>query len=74
MGENPVHWKFSHHVDICNHFVRKLALGGILKLVPLRTYKMVADALTKSLPSLTFVGHRKIMTGHVPFAATLLRR
>jgi hypothetical protein len=39
----------------------------------LRTHKMVADALTKSLLSPAFVGHRQIMTGHASFAARLLR-
>jgi len=36
-------------------------------------FQMVADALTKSLPSPAFVGHRQIMTGHASFAAKLLR-
>ena len=69
MSENPVRRKFSRHVDIRKYYV----LNGLLKLVPLRTYKMVADALTKSLPSPAFVGHRQIMTGHASFAARLLR-
>ena len=34
--------------------------------------QMVADALTKSLLSPAFVGHRQIMTGHASFAAKLL--
>ena len=33
---------------------------------------MVADALTKSLPSPAFVAHRKVMLGHVPFALKFL--
>jgi len=53
--------------------VREVVLAGFLKLVPLRTLNMAADALTKSVPSPAFVGHRQIMTGHVPFAARLLR-
>ena len=73
MSENPVRRKFSRHIDIRKYYVRELVLNGFLKLVPLRTHKMVADALTKSLPSLAFVGHRQIMTGHASFAARLLR-
>ena len=46
--------------------------AGVVKLSPLRTHKMVADALTKSLPSPVFVAHRKVMLGHVPFALTFL--
>jgi len=73
MSENLVCRKFSRHIDIHKYYVRELVLNGFLKLVPLRTHKMVADALTKSLPSPTFVKHRQIMTGHASFAAKLLR-
>ena len=68
MSENPVRRKFFRHIDIKQHFVRELVLDKILKLVPLRTHKTVADALTKSLLSPASVGHRRqIMNGHVPF-------
>ena len=50
MSENPVRRKYSRHIDIRRYFVRELVHAGILKLIPLRTFKMVADALTKSLP------------------------
>jgi len=73
MSENPVRRKFSRHIDIREYYVHKLVLNGFLKLVPLRTHKMVADALNKSLLSPVFVGHRQIMTGHASFAAKLLR-
>jgi len=73
MSENPVHKKFSRHIDIKRYFVRELVLAGVLKLVLLRTHEMVADALTKSLLSPAFVGQRHIMTGHVPLATRLLR-
>ena len=71
VSENPVHRKFSPCIDIKQYFVCEL-VQLFLKLVFRRTHKMVADALTKSLPSLAFVGHRQIMTGHVPFATRLL--
>ena len=73
MNENLVRRKSSRHIDIRKYYVRELVLAGFLKLMPLRTHEMVADALTKSLPSPAFVGHRQIMTGHVSFAARLLR-
>jgi len=73
MSENPVRRKFSRHIDIRKYYVRELVLNGFLKLVPLRTHKMEADALTKSLPTPAFTGHRHIMTGHASFAARLLR-
>jgi len=64
---------FSRHIDIHKYFVHELVLAGFLKIMPLRMHKMVADALTKSLPSPAFVEHRQIMTGRAPFAARLLR-
>ena len=77
MSENPVRLKFSRpfiRFDIKQYFVRELVLAGVLKLVPVRTHKMVADALTQSLPSRStaFVGHRQIMAGHFSFATRLL--
>jgi len=73
MSENPVRRKFSCHIDIRQYYVRELVLNGFIKLVPLHTHKMVADTLTKNLPSPAFVGHRQIMTGHASFAVRLLR-
>ena len=73
MSENPVRRKFSRHIDIHEYYVRELVLARFLELVPLRTHKMVADALTKSLPSPDFIGHSQIMTGHASFAARVLR-
>ena len=69
MSENPVRRKFSRHVDIRKYHVRELVLAVFF--VPLRTHKMVADALT--LPSPAVVGHRQIMTGHASFVAHLVR-
>ena len=68
MSENPVRRKFSRHIDICRYFVRELVKACFVKLIPLRTHKMVADALTKSLPSPAFIGHRRVMMGQTPFA------
>ena len=45
MSENPVRRKFSRHIDIRRYFVRDMVAAGVLKLVPLRTHLMVADAL-----------------------------
>jgi len=70
MSENPlaVRRKFSRHIDIRRYFVRELFMVGFVKLIPLRTHKMVADALTKTLPSPAFIGHRRVMMGQTPFA------
>ena len=72
MSENPVRRKFSRHIDIRRYFVRELVKAGYVKLIPLRTHKMVADALTKSLPSPAFIGHRRVMMGQTPFALKFL--
>jgi len=72
MSENPVRRKFSRHIDIRRYFVRELVKAGFLKLIPLCTHKMVADALTKSLPSPTFIGHRRVMMGQTPFTLKFL--
>ena len=73
MSENPVQRKFSQHIDICCYFVRELVGLKTLDLVPLRsTHLMVADALTKSLPSPAHIKHRHVMLGRVHFAARSL--
>jgi len=72
MSENPVQRKFSRHIDIRRYFVRELVKTGSVKLIPLHTHKMVADALTKSLPSPAFIGHRRVMMGQTPFALKFL--
>jgi len=65
---NPVRREFSRHIDIRRYFVRKLVKDNIVKLIPLRTHKIVADDLTKSLLSPAFISHRKVMLGQVPFS------
>ena len=76
MSENPVRRKYSRHIDIRRYFVRDLVAQQILKLVPLRTNLMVADALTKSLPAPAHAKHSKhrdVMIGRVPFCVRSLR-
>jgi hypothetical protein len=68
MSENPVRRKFSRHIDIHRFIVCDMVSAGVLKLVRLRTHLMVADALTKNLPSPAHIKHREIMLGHVPFS------
>ena len=67
MSGNPVRRKYSRHIDIRRYFVRDLVSMQVLKLVPLRTNLMVADALTKSLPAPAHAKHRDVMIGRVPF-------
>ena len=72
MSTNPVRRKSSRHIDIRVHFCRELYTTGVMRLIPLRTHLMVADALTKSLPGPALTKHREVMMGHVPFYARIL--
>jgi len=48
------------------YFVRELVKAGFVKLILLHTHKIVAKALTKSLPSPAFISHRRVMMGQTP--------
>jgi len=72
MSETPVRRKFSRHIDIRRYLVRELIKAGFVTLIPLCTHKMVADTLTKSLPSPAFIGHRRVMMGQTLFALKFL--
>jgi hypothetical protein len=67
MSINPVRRKYSRHIDIRRHYVRELALAGLIKLIPLGTHDMVADVLTKSMAAPDLTRHREIMMGHQHF-------
>jgi hypothetical protein len=73
MSENPVRRNYSRHIDIRRYFVRDLVAQQVIKLVPLRTGLMVADALTKSLRAPAHAKHRNVMIGRVPFSVGTLR-
>jgi hypothetical protein len=73
MLENPARRKFSRHNGIRYYVVRDLVAQQVMKLIPLRTHKMVAGGLTKSLPAPALVKHREDMIGRVPFCARSLR-
>jgi hypothetical protein len=73
MSENPVRRKYTLHFEIRRYFVRDMVPQQVLKLVPLRTNLMVADALTKSLPAPAHAKHRDVMIGRVPLGARTLR-
>jgi len=67
MSENPARRKFVDTLISDETFSRELVKHNIVKLSPLRTHIMVADALTQSLPSPAFILHRKAMLGQTPF-------
>jgi len=72
MSENPVRRNFLRHIDMRRYFVCELIKAGFVKLIPLRTHKMVADALIKSLASPAFIDHRHVMMSQTSFALKFL--
>jgi hypothetical protein len=73
MSINPVRRKYSGHIDIRRQYVRELALAGLTKLIPLGTHDMVADVLTKNLPTPDLTCHREIMMDHQRFQSFYAR-
>ena len=75
MAENPSNRKGARHIDTREHFVDQLVKDHNIKLVQCRTNKMIADALTKSLPAPVFEQHRAVMLGEdeAPFTAMMCR-
>ena len=51
------------HVDIRQRFLRELVNLKVMRLMPCSTHKMIADALTKSLPDPACRMHRAEMLG-----------
>jgi len=73
MSEIPVRRKVSRLIHFLHRFfILEVVKAEIVKLIPLRTRKMVADVLTKSLHSPVLIAHRKVMLGQVPFSLIFL--
>eukprot|EP00961_Rhodomonas_salina_P073068 981457-Rhodomonas_salina.3 len=76
MSENPLHRKYSRHIDTRMYYVRDLMRDGVVKLSNLKVAgpRNVADANTKSLPGPAFQQHLEYMWGtRVPFQAFFSR-
>jgi len=70
MSENPANAERSRHIDTRKWFLRDMVRDGVLKLRKCAGTQNVADALTKSLPSPSYVKHRTYLWGsRVPFEA-----
>ena len=63
IANNPVNRKFTRHIDVRRYFVRDLVRDAVLTLVKCAGTLNVADALTKSLPSPSFLLHRPFLQG-----------
>eukprot|EP00961_Rhodomonas_salina_P225495 3048814-Rhodomonas_salina.1 len=63
IANNPVNHKFTRHIDVRHYFVRDLVLDTVLTLVKCASTLNVADTLTKSLPSPSFLLHWPFLQG-----------
>eukprot|EP00961_Rhodomonas_salina_P029803 401541-Rhodomonas_salina.1 len=63
IANNPVNRKFTRHIDVRRYFVRDLVLDAVLTLVKCAGTLNVAEALTKSLPSPSFLLHWPFLQG-----------
>ena len=61
MAKNPQYHGRSKHVDIKYHFVREQVAAGTVELQYCQSKNMVADLLTKGLPSTQFVRLREML-------------
>ena len=73
MAENPVNRKASRHIDTRRHCIGEAVAAKVIELIACRTHKMVADALTKSLPAPVFEQHKRSMLGldDKPFSVSI---
>eukprot|EP00961_Rhodomonas_salina_P198187 2674014-Rhodomonas_salina.1 len=63
IANNPVNRKFTRHINVLRYFFRDLVRDSVLTLVKCAGTLNVADALTKSLPSPSFLLHRPFLQG-----------
>jgi hypothetical protein len=71
MSTNAVWRKYSSHIDMGRHYVRELCVRRVVKLIPLRTQAMLADALTKSFPAPMLARQPSVMVGHPVFRSRI---
>ena len=51
LSKNDTFHQRTKHIDICHHFLRENVANGYLKVIFVPTAEMLADILTKNLPS-----------------------
>lgn len=64
LSENPVRNERTKHIDYRVHSLRERVRDGVVTLIDCPTKDMLADALTKALPSPAFTRHRDTMMGN----------
>jgi hypothetical protein len=61
LAKNPTHHARTKHIDIRHHFIREKLESNEIAISHLSTDLMIADALTKALPRVTFSKHTNKM-------------
>ena len=61
LSRDPQFHNRTRHLRLTEHFVREMVQQGMLRVDYIPTARMVADAMTKSLPAPAFYGHRAAM-------------
>ena len=51
MSKHPTNHQRTKHIDIKHHFIRDLVLDNVISLLYIPTEEMVADIMTKGLPT-----------------------
>jgi hypothetical protein len=64
LSHNPIFHARSKHIEIHYHFIRERILAREIRLEYIRTHDQPADALTKPLGKLKFMGHRNTLGIH----------
>ncbi|GAA5857408.1 hypothetical protein JCM9279_001791 [Rhodotorula babjevae] len=58
LSRDPMFHDRSRHLRLTEHFVREQVTQGVISVTYIPTARMVADAMTKSLPAPAFAQHR----------------
>jgi len=64
LAKNAKYHSRTKHIDICHHFVRERVVSNEIRVIYCRTEDMVADIMTKGLPTPTFEKLRDLLSVH----------
>lgn len=72
LAQSPAHRERTKHIDFRVFALRDRVASGVVHLVDCPSGDMLADILTKNLPSPAFTRHRQTMLGFTPHSAPAL--